>query len=156
MGLAIPAGRSALSRRGPRLRGVATRGDRDSRWSVLGPQSRGKRRTTAGRSGHQGFAETAGRSTYNPLTSHGGDRRCGVRASPAAASPPGSCPRGGGHQGRASPSGRGGGNGATVCEVILAGRATSVPFTAVLNGPERITTDNHEAASTCTVPHRRR
>jgi hypothetical protein len=32
--------------------------------------------------------------------------------------------------------------------VILAGRATSVPFTAVLNGPERTTTDNHEAAST--------
>jgi hypothetical protein len=41
---------------------------------------------------------------------------------------------------------------ATRCSrVILAGRATSVPFTAVLNGPERTTTDNHEAASTCTV-----
>jgi hypothetical protein len=36
--------------------------------------------------------------------------------------------------------------------VVLGGRATSVPFTAVLNGPERTTTDNHEAASTCAVP----
>jgi hypothetical protein len=34
--------------------------------------------------------------------------------------------------------------------------ATSVPFTAVLNGPERTTTDNREAASTCVVPHPRR
>jgi hypothetical protein len=38
--------------------------------------------------------------------------------------------------------------------VILDGRATSVPFTAVLNGPERTTTDNAEAASTCAVRHR--
>jgi hypothetical protein len=30
--------------------------------------------------------------------------------------------------------------------VILTDRATSVPFTAVLNGPERTTTDNAEAA----------
>jgi len=51
---------------------------------------------------------------------------------------------------------RGGANGVTVCRVILAGRATSVPFTAVLNGPERTTTDNHEAASTCTVHGPRR
>ena len=43
-----------------------------------------------------------------------------------------------------------------MCEVILTDRATSVPFTAVLNGPERTTTDNHEAASTCTVPRPRR
>jgi hypothetical protein len=40
--------------------------------------------------------------------------------------------------------------------VILAGRATSVPFTAVLAGPQRTTTDNHEAASTCAVPRHRR
>ncbi len=37
--------------------------------------------------------------------------------------------------------------------VVLAGRATTVPFTAALNGPQRTTTDNHEAASTCAVPH---
>jgi hypothetical protein len=36
--------------------------------------------------------------------------------------------------------------------VILGGRATSVPFTAVLTGPERTTTDNHEASSTCAIP----
>jgi hypothetical protein len=33
--------------------------------------------------------------------------------------------------------------------VILGGRATSVPFTAVMTGPQRTTTDNAEAASTC-------
>jgi hypothetical protein len=33
--------------------------------------------------------------------------------------------------------------------VILGGRATGVPFTAVSTGPERTTTDNAEAASTC-------
>jgi hypothetical protein len=31
-----------------------------------------------------------------------------------------------------------------------------VPFTAVLNGPQRTTTDNYEAPSTCAVPHPRR
>jgi hypothetical protein len=35
--------------------------------------------------------------------------------------------------------------------IILVGRATSVPFTAVLAGPERTTTDNAKAASTCAV-----
>jgi hypothetical protein len=33
--------------------------------------------------------------------------------------------------------------------VILTGRATGVPFTAVLAGPERTTTDNTTAAVTC-------
>jgi hypothetical protein len=36
---------------------------------------------------------------------------------------------------------------------ILGGRATSVPFTAVLTGLERTTTDNHEASSTCAISH---
>jgi hypothetical protein len=40
--------------------------------------------------------------------------------------------------------------------VILGGRATSVPFTAVPTGPQRTTTDNAEAASTCTAPLLRR
>jgi hypothetical protein len=43
-----------------------------------------------------------------------------------------------------------------VLGVILDFRATSVPFTAVPNGPERTTTDNHEAPSTCAAPHPRR
>jgi len=34
--------------------------------------------------------------------------------------------------------------------VILTGRATNVPFTAVLTGPERTTTDNATEAATCT------
>ena len=38
-----------------------------------------------------------------------------------------------------------------VCQVILASRATSVPFTAVTTGPERTTTDNTKAASTYAV-----
>jgi hypothetical protein len=65
-------------------------------------------------------------------------------------------PLGGSHRGRASPSGRGGATAPRCARVILAGRATSVPFTAVLNGPERTTTDNHEGASTCAVPRPRR
>jgi hypothetical protein len=40
--------------------------------------------------------------------------------------------------------------------LILGGRATSVPFTAVLAGPERTTTDNHKASSTCAISHPRR
>jgi hypothetical protein len=40
--------------------------------------------------------------------------------------------------------------------VVLAGRATSVPFTEVLTGPERTTTDNTTAAWTCAVPYLRR
>jgi hypothetical protein len=38
-----------------------------------------------------------------------------------------------------------------VCQVILASRATSVPFIAVTIGPERTTTDNTKAASTYAV-----
>jgi hypothetical protein len=38
------------------------------------------------------------------------------------------------------------------CQVILTGRATIVPFTTVLIGPERTTTDNVGVASTSTVP----
>jgi hypothetical protein len=40
--------------------------------------------------------------------------------------------------------------------VVLAGRATSVPFTAVLAGRKRTTTDNTKAPSTCDVPCLRR
>jgi hypothetical protein len=40
--------------------------------------------------------------------------------------------------------------------VVLAGRATTVPFTAVLTGPQGIITDNTKAASTCAVLRRRR
>jgi hypothetical protein len=39
--------------------------------------------------------------------------------------------------------------------VVLPGRATTVPVTAVLNGLLRTTTDKHEAASTCAVRHPR-
>jgi hypothetical protein len=35
--------------------------------------------------------------------------------------------------------------------VILGGRATSLPFTAVVSGSQRTTRDNAEAASTCAV-----
>jgi hypothetical protein len=37
------------------------------------------------------------------------------------------------------------------CQVILASRAASVPFTAVTTGPERTATDNTKAASTYAV-----
>src|SRR5215203_2650650 len=35
---------------------------------------------------------------------------------------------------------------------LSSGRATTVPFTAVLIGPERTTTDNATAPSTCAAP----
>jgi hypothetical protein len=59
------------------------------------------------------------------------------------------CQRGRGHRGWALPKGQGWTNGVTACHVVLTGRATSVPFTVVLTGPERTTTDNAKAASTC-------
>jgi hypothetical protein len=36
--------------------------------------------------------------------------------------------------------------------VVLSGRAASVPFTTVLTGPERTTTDEAPAPPTCVVP----
>jgi hypothetical protein len=39
-----------------------------------------------------------------------------------------------------------------LCQVIRAGRAANVPFTAVLSGPERTATDNTTPASTCCDP----
>ena len=40
--------------------------------------------------------------------------------------------------------------------VVLVGRAPRVPFTAVMIGRERTTTDNTTAAVTCAVSHLRR
>jgi hypothetical protein len=40
--------------------------------------------------------------------------------------------------------------------VILGGRATSVPLTAVLIGAQRTATDNTRTASTCAFPYLRR
>ena len=81
------AGPEHLMRRRPDGTGTPGR-------SVLGPQLAGKRRTTAGRSGHRTLPETAGRFGDGLLTSGSGDDRCGVRVSPpAAASHLGPCPR---------------------------------------------------------------
>lgn len=45
-------------------------------------------------------------------------------------------------------------SGAERCtNVVLISRATAVPFTPVLNGPQRTTTDNHQAALTSAVRH---
>jgi hypothetical protein len=52
--------------------------------------------------------------------------------------------------------GQGGTPGGKLYQVVLTGRATSVPFTAVLTGPERTTTDNTKAAWSCAVPYLRR
>jgi hypothetical protein len=57
-------------------------GQSRDRWSVPGPQPTGKPGTTAGRSGHQRFIETPGRSAYSPLTLDEGEGRSGVRVSP--------------------------------------------------------------------------
>jgi hypothetical protein len=121
--------------------------------SVLGPQQKGEPWTTTGTSGHQTFARTAGRSAYGPLTSYGGDERSGVRrSSPGCREPSGLLPttRWVSEDG---PHRLGEPEAVTArCEhVALGGRATNVPFTAVLTGPERTTTDNAKAAWTCTA-----
>jgi hypothetical protein len=61
-----------------------------------------------------------------------------------------------GHRGRASLYGQGGTNGPTAYRGVLGDRATIVPFTTVLTGSQRTTTDNAKAASTCTVLSHRR
>src|SRR4029453_10581864 len=70
--------------------------------------------------------ETAGERPGEGSTRQHYGRRAGVRASlPAAASPPGSCPRGGGHRRRASPYGLGGTGDTTGCS---ASSSTAVPL----------------------------
>src|SRR4029450_2771444 len=54
--------------------------------------------------------------------------------------------------GRASPSGQRGSQGRQSVLGHLTGRATSVPFTTVLTGSERTTTDNATAHSTSALP----
>jgi hypothetical protein len=64
----------------------------------------------------------------------------------SAAPPSAACQRGRGHRGRASPCGQGSSQQRRCSSVVLAGRATSVPFAAVTTGPERTTTDNATSA----------
>jgi hypothetical protein len=59
-------------------------------------------------------------------------------------------------EGACHPAAELGANGLTKKQRRPPGRATSVPFTAVLHGPQRTTTDSHEAASTCATPRLRR
>jgi hypothetical protein len=59
------------------------------------------------------------------------------------------CQRCSGRRGRALPCGQGRADGARVYQVALTSRATGVPFTAVLAGLQRTTTDNSTAASIC-------
>jgi hypothetical protein len=59
-------------------------------------------------------------------------------------------------EGGPSPRVKAGPSGATAYHVILTGRATSVPVTAVMTGPERTTTDKAKAASTSVVRYLRR
>jgi hypothetical protein len=74
---------------------------------------------------------------------------------PAAANPPGSCLRGGGHRGRPHRTVGVELNARLDTGVILGGCATSVPFTAVLTGRQRTTTDNAMPVLTCAVHYRR-
>jgi hypothetical protein len=76
----------------------------------------------------------------------------GRAAAPSATA----CQRCSGHRGRASPTVEVGANASRSARVILAGRATSVPFTAFPTGTERTTTDNAKAASPSAVGFLRR
>ena len=130
---------------------------------IVGPVRAGSapRREPAGFAGHersQGFGRTTGQRRSTAPTLGGGSRWRRVRVSyPAAASPAGSCPRGRGHRGRAAPKRSGWGQ---PRGQVPASSSTAVPQAChsqqVLNGPERTTTDNHEAGSACAVSHPRR
>ena len=65
-------------------------------------------------------------------------------------------PRCNGYKRRPQPTVKLGNNGTTPFLVPLTGRATSVPFTTDLAGPERTSTDSTPAPSTCAVRHPRR
>jgi hypothetical protein len=60
------------------------------------------------------------------------------------------------HPGRASLASELGAVAARCERRRLAGRAISLPFTAVLTGPQRTTTDNAGAASACVISRFRR
>jgi hypothetical protein len=84
------------------------------------------RRSGGQDSGYQGAPEEPGQSSVSL---------------PAAASPPGSCPRGAGHRGRASPFRRAGSRRCHVrAIVVLADRATHVPQAAVTSSIQRTVT----------------
>ena len=74
------------------------------------------------------------------LELQGGRPRDSATSTRAAAGPPGSCQRGGSHRGRASPSGRGGANGATLCE---GHPRWPCHKRAIHSGPERSRAGNH-------------
>jgi hypothetical protein len=57
---------------------------------------------------------------------------------------------------RPHPSVKAGANDTTVRRVNLAGRATSLPFTPVMTGQQRTTTDNTKTAPACIVARLRR
>ena len=129
--------------------------DHEGCGAALGPRSIRAGRSTTDTSGHPkpqvGPAALVARSPKARLQRRGHPR--------AAASPAGACQRGKwpSSTGDESPLH------ASSCRrrqvrttLVLAGRATSVPFTTVTTGPERTTTDNAKAASNCAVPFPRR
>jgi hypothetical protein len=93
--------------------------------SVLGPCSIENSWSSAGTSGHPRHMRTAGHIASTVPTSAEKAAWAAFKSlHPTAASPPGSCPRGGGRRGRAKPYGQGGANGATV---YLTSSSTAVP-----------------------------
>jgi hypothetical protein len=124
--------------------------------SALGPHRIGNLRIRAGRSGHDGYEEIAGRSLFLPMTSVARPawRRVRIPPGPAAGQRP--LPTRQASPGRASPAVELVPTLPHSTNVVLASRATIVPFIAVLTGPQRTITGNITAASTCAVPSRRR
>jgi hypothetical protein len=74
-------------------------------------------------------------------------RGAGDLPTPAAASPPGSCPRGGAHRGRASPYGQGGAKGRVR---YPASSRRPCHKRAIHSSPERSPSDNHGQPRTTT------
>jgi hypothetical protein len=111
---ARPADRSLVAedRSAEGVRGRTGPEPAGTRWVHADPAGRGVQRARAVTSGSE-EPQVKPPTQPRPGRASGGGPEF-ESPHPAAASPAGSCPRGGGHRGRASPSGRGRANGATV------------------------------------------
>ncbi len=135
----------------PPLTAAANRTSPES-CSVLGPWYQASSRTTKDRHGHHpGSSRAVLRARQTGVMSLTTTRSIQLPRRTAA------CPRSSCHRGRASPQrSRWSPTAQPDTGVILGGRATSVPVTAVLTGPQRTTTDNAAAGLTCGILSRPR
>jgi hypothetical protein len=119
--------------------------------SVVGPHGIGNCWFSVGTSGHDRYEETAGHHIFPTMTSGSGAARRRVRIPPTPAAGRWPLPTSQASPGRALPCGRAGAYTARPTTVVLAGRATTVPFTTDLSGRKRTPTDIPMGTVTCAV-----